>query len=1315
MSLHLWFNLPPTQVGQPIMFEASVLNTFTVVRSNEKLRHGQIRDLERYLQLPEKLADDLVTNEDARMPQTCEWFSEKESFLKWSSFTSESPSVLWVSGKPAAGKSVLAGYAIGLLRSLDAECSYFFFKYGDRTKSRLSTCLRSLAFQMACTNANVRNTLLEIQKDDIKFDHEDARSVWQALFLRGIFQTPISRQFWVIDALDECTNYEPLFDLMLAKLDESIPLRIMVTSRETPKLLNHFISLGVHRSQHEKISTSDTLPDIKLLVETKAKSVFLKDDKDRDVLVHKILAKSEGSFLWTVLVLSELNHSYGEQEIYNALEEIPKNMEPLYHRTLEIMAQAPGGKKLAKAILTWTTCATRPLTTKELEGALRLDIKDNFPRLEDCIQTLCGHLVTVDKFGKVQMVHGTAREFLLSSDLECEFAVNKMEAHTRLARACLTYLTGEEMRPPRTSRRGPTLETTSKRGEFSNYACKAFSYHLARANPFANDVLFLVDKFLKANVLSWIEFIARTHNLSPLIRASKNLRKYLDSCATERSPLDRSVRTIRGWTTDFVRIVAKFADALTMSPPAIYSLILPFCPTESMIHKTANHGRRLSVLGLSNAQWDDRLSCIDFHEGQTSAICHGDDFFAVGLTTGMIALYYATSFQEYKMINHGEAVKILRFKSKTGLMASCGMKTIRVWDTYTGESIYQFHAPQRFVDLTFEQRYLIAASSTNYIASWDLDNAGAQQPDRPWSDSADFSNTRLRRAPCAISIAVGHRMLAVAYSGRPIILWDLEENTYYGTCGKKLATGETSTHMVTALVFNPNPDIGLIVASYLDGELALIDPFNDQELESFRADCHTLAASPDGRLLAGGAGGGTVHIYEFDTLRLLYRVKSSNFYIRQLAFSGDNLRFCDIRGSHCNIWEPAVLLQGSLRDQSSEDTLMSVVDVVSSDTKARISAIAIDPKRDAAFCGRDDGSVFLYDLKTATEIRTLYRHKSLVRILSWWHHDDIIISVDASNGLLAWKLEKLKKEGWVTGKLIFQSRLDCGNSIIQVLPGATTRKFIMSTRHSDHLWSSDGHQEDERFYSETTGVRKWAQHQQSPLLIICIEGATARIYTWTDWSEVASVQLVTDIKGLQLKSVRPHTSGPRCQMLVELCEMNGSPETRSLQLLDSVHFNVDGFSANEGIVDAATSRQDVDETKKAATTTTNVSAPLLVPQLATLARRVAHVIGFGTANQLVFLDAHSWVCSVALETLSQGPVSYSRHFFVPYDWFAGTRDVICAVAQRDVLFARNDDLVVIRGGLDYAEQVNMEREAVVDLIETFKADIHDQERLPIGS
>lgn len=47
-------------------------------------------------------------------------------------------------------------------------------------------------------------------------------------------------------------------------------------------------------------------------------------------------------------------------------------------------------------------------------------------------------------------------------------------------------------------------------------------------------------------------------------------------------------------------------------------------------------------------------------------------------------------------------------------------------------------------------------------------------------------------------------MLAVAYNGKPVILWDVEADSYYGKTGKKLPSGESSTHPITVLVFNPN-------------------------------------------------------------------------------------------------------------------------------------------------------------------------------------------------------------------------------------------------------------------------------------------------------------------------------------------------------------------------------------------------------------------------------------------------------------------------------------------------------------------------------
>ncbi|PWY73489.1 NACHT and WD domain protein, partial [Aspergillus eucalypticola CBS 122712] len=1254
----------------------------SVVTSKTQQVRNQLQQLETYLGIYENVDDDLILLEDTRMKGTCEWFGSKSSFLTWKSFDKSGPNVFWVNGKPATGKSVLAGYVVSQLHKTRAGCSVYFFKYGDKSKSRLSGCLRSLALQMACTNAEIRKILLEMQSQGVRVDSEDERILWRRLFQPGILRAIPEGHYWVIDALDECASFSLFFDVILTNLDESTRLRILVTSRATPGICQYFSSLGAHKVMSEQVSVSDTLPDIKLLVEARTGSLAVGGDKDRNNLVSKILDKSQGSFLWTMLVLKELANSHSEQEISQALQDMPRDMERLYMRSLESMSQASQGKTLSKAVLIWTTCATMPLKITELEVALRLDVNDHFPRLEESVLSLCGQFVTIDKLGKVQMAHETAREFLLNANLKSEYAIRKEEAHTRIARTCLMYLTGDEMKPPRTSGRGAAAFSSRKRSNFCAYACSEFSFHLSKSSPVATDVFHLLVKFLTANVLSWIEMVAQTKNLDLIIRAAKHLKKYLTTCMAHLPPVAGDLQVIRGWPTDLVRVAAKFSDALLISPAAIYSIIIPFCPQESTIYDAGNSVKRLSVTGLSQNQWDDRLACIEFSQSQTTAICYGEIIFAVGLSSGKVTLYDATSYQELTTLEHGERVMHLQLSSKRGLIAACGMKTINIWEILSGRLISTYPAPPRPLGMIVDDDRLIVASTKNYLASWGLDEGGMQYPHRPWNDS-DRMNVPTHRVPSAVSISVGHQMMAVAYSRRPIILWDLQEDAYYGSCGKKFANGETSRQMVAALVFNPNPSIERLVVAYLDGELTLVDPFQDEVLVSFRANCQTLAASPDGRLLTGGVGSGIIHIYDFETLTLLYRVESTKLYIKQLAFSPDSLRLADIRGTECNIWEPAILLGDSSGNDSSQATSNTVFEIVATETRVKLTALTVDVQEDAVFCSKSDGSVCLYCIRSSNELRTLYRHKISVHVLSWLPKAKLLLSIDVSNRILGWRLKKSPTEGWLPDEMLFQSRLDCGHAITQALASDVAGKFILSTREADYLWNISGHKLDMRTYSSKPSIRKWLQHPDSEEHVICFEGTTARICSWGDLTEVAIVEINIHLGGLQIKNAFPCKSAREQRILLELLELDGSAKTCKLYLLDAEAFAVYNEGNKPDIPSAACAGQKDTLLENKLTRTDRTSSQCLINRIATLSRNITHCIGVTASSKVVFLDTHSWVCTADLDTPKDSKELYVRHFFVPYDWFSGSRHPISTLAGRDVLIIRKSDLAVIRGGLEY--------------------------------
>ncbi|KAI1535431.1 hypothetical protein PtrSN001A_006008 [Pyrenophora tritici-repentis] len=160
----------------------------------------------------------------------------------------------------------------------------------------------------------------------------------------------------------------------------------------------------------------------------------------------KILRNANGCFLWVTLVVKELRQVHTSTEIRKALLSNTADMDELYGRILNDMANARFGKDLAKAILTWTTFSFRFLSTDELHCAIELDLNDAIDDIERSISTCCGNLVYVDRSKKVQLLHLTVRDFLTRQGMRSEFQIDRADAHRRLALVCLRYLTRSPVR-----------------------------------------------------------------------------------------------------------------------------------------------------------------------------------------------------------------------------------------------------------------------------------------------------------------------------------------------------------------------------------------------------------------------------------------------------------------------------------------------------------------------------------------------------------------------------------------------------------------------------------------------------------------------------------------------------------------------------------------------------------------------------------------------------------------------------------------------------------------------------------------------------
>ena len=106
-----------------------------------------------------------------------------------------------------------------------------------------------------------------------------------------------------------------------------------------------------------------------------------------------------------------------ESEVPNDSEK-SKALDHAYAQAMErIVGQEGGLRELVKKVLSWVTCAKRPLTTLELQHALAVEIgtseldEENLPEIEDMV-SLCAGLVTVDRESNViRLVHYTTQQY----------------------------------------------------------------------------------------------------------------------------------------------------------------------------------------------------------------------------------------------------------------------------------------------------------------------------------------------------------------------------------------------------------------------------------------------------------------------------------------------------------------------------------------------------------------------------------------------------------------------------------------------------------------------------------------------------------------------------------------------------------------------------------------------------------------------------------------------------------------------------------------------------------------------------------------
>ena len=1083
----------------------------------------------------------------------------------------------------------------------------------------------------------------------------------------------------MIDAIDECIKYQEFFT-MIKGAQPKFPLRIFITSRNVPDMAQLTRPLSPSLVSFE-IPADNSRGDIECYIHSRIGN--LNADVDKDELARNLLQRSNASFLWVRLVLDKLEKVYALDSVLQVLQSIPEGMISFYERTTRDMAENRLEKHISKAVLLWVVTCTRRITISELSQALRLDGNIDLP--DAAVEGLCGQLVRVDKAtGTVDVIHATVREFL-SKDLAGEFKIKSSEAHLRIALTCLKLLSGNEMRPPR-GRRFVGQTRQQDASPLLDYALTQFSEHVYAASSENDSLLVAVDRFLKTNVLTWVERLAAKRDLHRLIRTTKNLKAYLERRAKYHSPLNREVINTGAWAVDLSRLVTKFGAALLQNPSSIHFLIPPLCPLDSAIYN--QFGKKadgLAVVGFKSRTWDDCIASVGFGEQRPTAVSCGWNLIAVGMSSGEVSFFNHQSCQKEGGVYSKWPVEMVHFTQRR--IAVCTIKSLSLHDLH-GTTLWEQKLRFRCILLTSLRDELYAVTQHGQVLKWSL-STGELESEQHFefqNHGEETSYNRLpARAPMVASVSPDMEMIALGYRGGTICLWDMPKHDFINWAL------DDEDKIPTHMIFNPNSNINLLLVIYQNHQFSLYDTWTCALIKSHCPDVTgvmSASCSPDGRTFATADTRGNLQIWDFESLSLLYNLASPYSPRRLIEFTSDGSSLVDMTPSGMRIWSPAALIRKDIDEDAStsegatnlEATHAHYEPLISS----KVTALCAHPQLPLIFVGRQNGKVVAFSAKTGLQLSELYEHPG---------HDCVNKLAASRNGLLAsgdsngviqvWKLAGQQTAKPQAGSMLvwLQERA----AVQQVCFSGSGQYLLVSTAMSDRIYSmSNG-----RFVGSLTGeqddrseTRRWLG--MSSLRVgrdddrfALVTTRSMKVFGAADFPDNVvgptwEFDAVHDASKSQDQSPG-HSEGEA----IDVAAIHAKTQTLVLGLRRQSHKTSPSLTTY--LFDISGSGETSPQTK------------LKAPLLSKLPPEVCeHFIGIveSQPQPFVFLHRNSWLSSFDLASLAGKKCTQS--FFVPNDYLEGRHEThahdVRPIATADaIVFCMYGELVIVKNGFKFQE------------------------------
>ncbi|KAK6340516.1 hypothetical protein TWF696_008842 [Orbilia brochopaga] len=426
------------------------------------LSEKSLDDLERSCMEQLNIIDITTTHQDCLemyVEGILQWLSPTEAYSEWT--TSEKASVLWVSGPPGCGKSVLSAYISELLSKNAASRSIVcrFFCNG-RIKERHDpiVMLRSIIYQIVVRRRRLLQLVRKARSLQGPQLFQQLSGLWELLLdiLKTEKQIPI---VVVIDAIDECDEATQLMLVnRITKFTQSAEdsrTKFFITARG---YLSASYRIPSDKTKYYHLDLDDFQPEIGrdvVRVIQQRLDLFVQRSRCTDDLRARLelslASRAEKTFLWVSLVLSSLESKpIIEPSDLLSINKLPPTVSILYRQFLE---NIPGSiRKAAGELLRILVCSGKPLRIDEMNLLLDHYLESGIGRehpvyTDDMVKHLLYPFVRASNDG-LTLIHQSVRDFLIdleTSDEDVEdliqaFGVDLSRDSRTIARACMRYL-----------------------------------------------------------------------------------------------------------------------------------------------------------------------------------------------------------------------------------------------------------------------------------------------------------------------------------------------------------------------------------------------------------------------------------------------------------------------------------------------------------------------------------------------------------------------------------------------------------------------------------------------------------------------------------------------------------------------------------------------------------------------------------------------------------------------------------------------------------------------------------------------------------